>query len=305
MSRVLPALAAFLIAVAALLPSALTLPMAGDESQYLWTSHYYGTRLASLNFDTREVDQWVDPGWNPFNQWALTQPMGTRMIYALGQMLTGAKAPNRPYLPDYEEFHGPDTEVPAADLHTIRLFAVACAALGFALLASRLGWRGVLIALLMLAIPNVRDDLARAWAEGPLLLGLGVCAVTFGRGWFGPACSLAATFKLTALALWPLVIWYGPMGRGRFRHVLGVVATPLIWSALTPPSWFSVGPFYVLFMLTDRLKEHMLQSQAQFYFPSRYAWPLELLAVMGLVLAAAQLRRRIAKAQPSGVDRCA
>lgn len=46
----------------------------------------------------------------------------------------------------------------------------------------------------------MRDDLARAWAEVPVLLGFGQCAATYRTRWFAVARGLAAIFKLTALA---------------------------------------------------------------------------------------------------------
>ena len=145
------------------------------------------------------------PGWDLGGYWALTQPMGGRFIYALAMGLTGAAAPTRAW--DYRGDQPADTMVPPESLPVVRLAAVLCAALGLALVALRFSWRGSAAAALLLLIPHARADLTRAWAEGPLLLGLGLCAVAFGTRWFGVACGLPATATLTAVGLWPLLLW--------------------------------------------------------------------------------------------------
>jgi len=56
----------------------------------------------------------------------------------------------------------------------MRLAAAVCAGLGLACIAARLGWAGALGGALFLLLPNVPTDLGYGWAEGPLLLGIGL-----------------------------------------------------------------------------------------------------------------------------------
>src|ERR1051326_7300473 len=110
--RLVPAAAAFLITVAALIPSVLSLPQHGDENHYAWTAAYYGARLAHLDLRPDSSDPVLDPGWAPFSLWALTQPMGARLIYAIALGLTGSPPPALPLaLPD-PSAHAAEIAVP-------------------------------------------------------------------------------------------------------------------------------------------------------------------------------------------------
>jgi hypothetical protein len=120
-------------------------------------------------------------------------------------------------------------------------------------------WRGgpatAVASVLFLMLPNVREDLSRAWAEGPLLLGFGICAFAYRSRWFGPACGVAATFKLTALGLWPLLLLRRAHGGARFGPTVGLLAALLVWTILTPPAWYGYGPGYLVHMVVDRATE--------------------------------------------------
>jgi hypothetical protein len=277
------ALTAFVVAITVLIPVALSEPQHGDEAQYLWSAGYYGARIAHLDFGPG-TDELSDPGWAPPSYWNLTQPMGARAVYALTMGLTRTPAP--PVRNHYSPSTSPADElVDPRTLLATRLAAVFCAALGFSFIALRLGWRGTAVAVLLLTLPQVRGDLARAWAEGPLLLGFGLATLSYGTKWFALAAGLAATFKLTALPLWGLVFLTTPIGRSKVRHVLGLLASAAVWTALTPPAWFSGGPSFLKPMLIDRILEFHAQAgtfagQAGYYFPSRYAWPLELAGLL-------------------------
>jgi hypothetical protein len=159
---------------------------------------------------------------------------------------------------------------------------------GMGLLAWRCGWIGVAAAALVLLIPAVRADLVRAWAEGPLLLGIGLVASALGRRGFGAACAVAATFKLTALIFWPLLLWprWGGRRRGQFAACLA------LWTLLTPPAWFGGGPLYLVPMLVKRDMAYAAQSALAgspgyeglggWFLPTRYLWPFELLGAFAL-----------------------
>jgi hypothetical protein len=268
------------------------LPQNGDENHYAWTAAYFGGKIARLDFRPEGSDAILDPGWAPISLWALTQPMGSRLVYAVALGVTGSPPPALPLALADPSAHASEIAVPESTLLVLRLAAVLCAGMGFALFALRWGWRGA-APLLILAIPDARDDLARAWAEGPLVLGLGLCALAYGTRWFAAACGLAATFKLTALGLWPLVFWRGSLGHSRFAHVLGLAVAAAVWCALTPPSWYAGGPLYLVAMLLDRQLENRYQaatmdSATGVFFPSRYLVPFEI----GVVLAAVWLAPR-------------
>jgi hypothetical protein len=284
--RLAPAAAAFVITVAALVPSVLSLPPHGDENHYAWTAAYYGTRLTHLDFRPDGTDPVLDPGWAPFS-WPITQPMGARLIYAIALGVTGSPPPALPLALFDPSAHAAELAVPEATLLVLRFTAVLCAALGFGLFAVRWGWRGA-VPLVLLAVPDTRDDLARAWAEGPLLLGFGLCALAYGTRWFAAVCGLAATFKLTALGLWPLAFWRGSIGHSRLAHLLGLAVAAAVWCALTPPSWYAGGPLYLTLMLIDRQLENSRQAatvthSAAVFIPTRYLWPFEIVVVFGLV----------------------
>jgi hypothetical protein len=291
------ALATLLVALAVLAPLASVLPEHDDEAQYLWTAAYYGRRAARLDLLSQGTDPYVNPGWSPLAYWTMTQPMGARLVYAVTMGVAGLDD-----VPDYAYWlaKGPPTELdgqmPVRTLVTARLVAAVCGAVGLALLALRWGWVGAGAAALLLMVPHIRSDLPRAWAEGPLLLGLGVAAVAYRTRWFAVACGLALTFKLTALVLWPVVFVKAPLGRSRRRHLLGLAPAALVWTALTPPSWAFGGPVYIIVMVVQRFREQAHHSElfggpmGQF-FPTRYALPFEVGLALVVAWACAALGR--------------
>ncbi len=301
--RFVPALVSFVAAVCLLWPYAATLPQHDDEAQYGWSAAYYAGKLARLDFHPAGSDRLTDPGWDPLSPWSLTQPMGARFVYGLALRLTGAPVPSQPRLFVGNQDPPPETLLSPATLHALRVTGLLCAALGLALFSLRLGWRGLIVTGGLLVAPWARADLARAWAEGPLLLGFGLCAVAYGTRWFAPACGLAATFKLTALGLWPLLLLRDPTGRPRRPAPLrALLPAALAWALLTPPSWFLGGPLYLPFMLVDRVLEHNTQSSDGFFFASRYAWPFLLLLALGAAWMQPRLTARL-RPRPVGPAR--
>lgn len=307
--RWLPAALTFVLAFALLTPSVLALPQDGDESQYAWSAAYFAGKIARLDF-TRDGSDWLtDPGWSATSVWALTQPMGARFTYMLAMGLTGDPPPAASY--DYGRIDEPqpDAVIPATTLLALRLTSAFCAALGLALLALRLGWRGLLASVLFLAMPSVRDSLALARAEGQLLLGFGLCAVTIGSRWFPAASATAAAFKLTALGLWPLLLWPAATGKWRRLPVLGpVVLASALWGVLNPTTWYGFGPASLVNMLGYRIFAFNYQSSHPFhrevtlgvYTPARYFWPVELAVVLLAVITICRLWPRVGRWRRSG-----
>ncbi|NLF00995.1 MAG: hypothetical protein GX601_08455 [Anaerolineales bacterium] len=291
MRKAAPAVLVFLVTVFVLRPYALSLPQHGDEKRHVWKGAYYAGRLVRLDFSPPGADLYLNPGWDPLAHWAIDKPMGSHWVYALALGLTGSPAPAKPYSYTDATLQGPDTAIPAETLPAVRGAAVFCAALGLALIAWRLGWRGAVAAGLFLLIPHVPPDLALAWDEGPLLLTVGLAVLTYGTPWFIVAAGAAAGVKLTGLVLWPLVFWRHPLGRSRLRHVAGLFVTSLVWAAITPYSWLVGGPAYLVLMLVYRLQTYLSQTAGGagdlgellaservfgFFWPTRYTWPLEL-----------------------------
>ncbi|MCL5110126.1 MAG: hypothetical protein M1401_14945 [Chloroflexi bacterium] len=298
--RLLPAALAFALALASLVPPALTLPQHLDEVQYTYISAYYGGKISRLDFrPTIGEDQYLDPGWAPLAWWSLTQPMGPRFIYAAVLGVTRAPPPALPFILD--DFLSTDPAVTLTDYTrtVMRFTAIFFAALGCALLAFRFRWAGLLAIALFLLVPQARDDLARGWAEGPLLFAFGLAAVTYGTRWFAPVCGLALAMKLTALPLL-LLAFHNGFGESRFRHVAGFLVAWLVWTALMPPAWFSAGPLYLVMMIQARFIEFGRQSSALnaevwgsvfgHYLPSRYLWPAELALALTVAWLAARAR---------------
>lgn len=286
---------AFLLTAAALLPSALSLPQHGDERLYIWKAAYYGNRLVRLDFSPG-ADPYLDPGWDPQAFWAVEQPTGSHVIYFLALSLTASPTATLPYSYTDPDLQGPETAIPPSTLIVTRVAAVLCAAVGAALLTARFGWPALPALALFLAIPHVRDDLARAWAEGPLLLGFGLCAIAYGSRWFAPMCGVAAAFKLTALVTWPLAFWRG-WGSSRYAHVLGIVIAWLAWSVASPTSWVGGGPLYLANLLVHRIVIYAGQSAAYggplgLFFPTRYLWPVELAALLAIAVLAVRFWQR-------------
>ncbi len=284
----LPALVTLVLTVVALAPSALSLPQHGDERMYVWKAGYYGGLVARLDTRTEMRDSYKDPGWSPMSFWAFEQPLGSHWLYALALAITRTSPPSQPYSYTDPSLQGPETEIPSATLPAVRGAAVLLASLGLALIALRWKWRAVIATLLFLAIPDVRDDLARAWAEGPLLFGFGLAVVSYDTRWFILFSALAASFKLTALVLWPFAIWKG-VGV-RLQHAAAFVALAGTFTALHPPSWLAGGPVYMLALLQYRFRQQEALSAsdggpAGIFLPSRYIWPFELTALLVVSIA--------------------
>jgi hypothetical protein len=187
-----------------------------DENEYGWTSRYYGERLARFDFSPG-TDLYADPGWEPLSFWALTQPMGARYLCSAALGLSGQPEQTAPF-PSFVPPQRPSPLTPAA-LVAMRLTAIACAAAGLGLIGWRLGWLGLAVAAVFLPLPT-HANLALGWAEGPLLLGAGLCVAGYGKRWFPVALGIAATFKLTALGLWPLIFLRG--AAGRWSRIVGL-----------------------------------------------------------------------------------
>jgi hypothetical protein len=264
-------------------------PQHPDEAQYIWSAGYYTglARSANLRPTGSHID--TDPGWSPAAYWALTQPMGARALIGAGMHLTGAAVPAVPFMFENGS-RGPETFASPETLRVARLGCTLAAVAGFMVLALR--WRALgLVPLLLLVAPHARTDLTGAWAEGPLFLGLSLCAAAWRTRFFPYACALAATFKLTALAVWPVACVLHPLGRSRIARTLGLLRVAAVWSALTPPSWFFGGPIYLILMLSNRATEYSGQAalyggEMGVFAPSRYFLPLELavaLATMALL----------------------
>jgi hypothetical protein len=300
--RVAPAAALFLLALFILLPGVGVLAPAPDEEQYGWTGVYFGSRLRHLDFSPG-ADQLSDPGWAGDSYWALTQPMGSRFVYAIAFAITGAQPPARPLLlwtddsimrPEQLQID-PNFSMSSRSLLIMRYTAIVCFALGLACIAWRLGWTAVLACALFVVLPATRVVYSLGWAEGPLMLGLGLVVLAWGTRWLPFALGLVASFKLTGLALWPAILLPGACGKNGWPRVWSVAAMLGLWTLLEPVSWFAGGPAYLVPMLWDRVQEYLIQthaaqrSGAPIFLPSRYLMPLEL----GLLLLLASRIKRI------------
>jgi hypothetical protein len=296
--RATPALLTLAVSLAVLIPAAIQ-PRAqhSDEAEYVWAATYYGHRVADFDF-SRGDGSFDDPGWSPNVYWTSASTFGTYYIYAIALGLTGQPGPRMPHSFTDPRPPGPETQVPSRSLEIARLAAALCAALGLALITRRLGWQGLVATTLFLAAPNVRGDLTRAWAEGPLLLGFGLCASAFGTRWFGVACGVATTFKLTALGLWPLILWRRT--NGGLSRVKAALLAAVTWTLLVPPSWWALGPLYFVQAIRFRASQFEGQSGSNLadvhdgvFLPSRYLLQIELLAALALAFALSFAMRRI------------
>jgi len=278
----LSALASFVLTMGALMPVTATLPEHSDETQYAWTAAYFSGRASRLDVSVRNplppppsADSLIDPGWVPLSFWAICCPMAPRLVYGLALSTTGVSVPALPYHPAVPELRGTETVLPRHTLLVVRAAAVVCVGLGLAAVGARMGWRGVAASALFLAVPHVREDVARAWAEGPLVLALGLCVLSYGRGWFAAACGFAAACKLTALGLWPLLLWRPATG---WRPGIAVVSAAGIRTALMPPAWRLYGPGYLVLMALFRVRENAslggeLGGPLGMYLPTRSCVP--------------------------------
>ena len=276
---------AFAVTVAMLAPSIHSTPQHRDEAQYAWSAGYVGGLVARGELPSLEKRPFSDPRWWPGSYWNVTQPMGTRLVFAGVMAATNAQAPVRPYSFTDRAAQGPETFASPRTLTILRWTATLCAALGFALFGVRLGWRGVAIAVVVLAIPTFRRDLGRAWAEGVLVLGFGLVAVTWRSRMLPLALGLAATVKLTAVGLWPLIfVRRVNGGLSRKRAALVTFAT---FSLLTPSSWIFGGPLFIVPMALHRVREFSGQSGSSegLFLPGRYGIPIVLAALVMLAVA--------------------
>jgi hypothetical protein len=279
------------ISLSVLLPIAVRQrPHHSDEAEYMWAAKYYGHRLGTFDF-SRGGGDFPNPGWRPNTYWTSGSNFATFYVYAIALGVTGKPGPPPPQSFDH-------AQVPSRSLTIARLAAALCAALGLALLSLRFGWTGALGAGLFLLAPNVPGDLTRAWAEGPLLLGFGLCAIAFGTRWFGVACGAATAFKLTALGLWPLMLWRRSNGTLSRLKAVGLAA--ITWTLLTPPSWWALGPVYLIQAIRFRASQFEGQSASNLpdvhdgvFLPSRYLLQMELLLAFSLAFALAFVVQRI------------
>lgn len=281
--KLLPALVIFVITFAVLYPQTASLAQHGDECMYIWKAAYYTTPPI-----TAGADEYLSPGWNPLAFWALEQPFGSHLLYAAALKIFRVNAPSFPHNYGVSWYPIPEVAIPDATLPVVRITAMFMAALGLSLITFRLGWRGLLAGALFLAIPHVREDLARAWAEGPLLLGIGLCVLSYGTPWFTLAVGLATGFKLTAIVLWPVVWFTSPIKLAHMRSLLNIIVASFLYAITTPYSWLAGGPAYLVFQLVYRLREFLSQSARTAeivgpFPPTRYLWPLELAALLGIV----------------------
>jgi hypothetical protein len=314
-SRWLPALLTFILPLVLLLPQLGHIAPFFDEDQYGWSAAYFGGRLAHLDFSPGD-GSYGDPGWSPTSYWALTQPMGTRFVYAIALASSGNSGPaqaldetGRGFDPDVSTLPADATLTPAAR-QAMRTAAVLCTAMGLACVAWRLRWAGMLASALFLALPVAARNCTLGYAEAPLLLGIGLVVLTYGTRWLPLALGLVASFKLTGLGLWPLVLIPGALGaRGWRPVVLGMLATLAVWTLLEPVSWFAGGPLYLLPMLGDRVHEYLWQSrmahaQGGTFLPVRYVLPFWFGLLLLTVQRATATIRHIAttaKAMPAEV----
>ena len=286
--RWLPPVVAVALTLAALLPGSLTAAQFCDESWYLWGGHYYGQRVLALDYHTPGTDAFTDPGWTMDRDRVLSAPLGVQLYYAGVAALLGAPSLTVPFDADegcWIESDPAQSEavIPARTLLAGRIASVLASVVGITALAVRFGWAGTVAAGLLLLMPNVTQTLSIVMAEGPLVMGLGLSLLAFGSPWFPLALALAANMKLTALALWPLLLWPGASGRIR---LWAVPAVALAWSVLNPASWGDGGPLYLLQMVSYRVEA---QAQANaiiggYYLPLWYLIPLQYALVIGVAL---------------------
>jgi hypothetical protein len=293
-SRRAEAIAVAAVSALVLCVTAFTASRHHDEDQNGWGGSYVTHELLHLDFSW-SGGTFVDPKWDPTIYWNFTQPVGVRWLQGFTMRIAGLEPPRRPYSYTDETLQGPETLVPTTTLHVLRVLSALLAAAGLGLLWLRFRWKALPGAVLLLVTPAFRDDLGRAWSEGPLLFMFGLCAATFGRRAFAPVAGLAAAVKLTAVGLWPLLLLR--RASGTLRRAAAVVITLLVWTLVNPQSWVRGGPPYLVTMWHDRYHEWAGQSETYggplgAFFPSRYQWPVELGLTLLLAFGAEQLLRR-------------
>lgn len=284
LNRIL-ALIIFTITLLVLFQNIRALDQHGDEKMYIWKAAYYSARLIKTDF-SQGTDPYLDPGFNPKSFWAWEQTFGSHWIYAIAMGISNTQPPELPYSYTDSKLQGSETNIPPNTLFAARLAAIICAAAGLAFLTLRFGWTGFISSIVLLSIPFIRDNFSRAWAEGPLMLGFGLCAISYKTRWFPIALGVAAAFKLTALALFPLIAITGSCGKEfHWRRYLSTLVPPFVVALLTPVSWFFGGPFYLIMIILMRIETWLQQSQTTptiggIFFPDRYIWPFMLLTLL-------------------------
>lgn len=279
----LPVLATLAFAAVLVLPYVFGASHNPDEDQYAWSAAYFGKKLLSRDFSAHGSDVFLDPGWDPDSYWG--RSMGTRAVYAVGLATPWASAPAKPFSYVDTALQGPETRLDEDSLTALRLLGWFCAVAGAALFALRFGWIGALAVGILLVIPQNAENFGRAWAEGPLLLGFGLIAVSYGSRWFPFVLGAASTVKFTAVGLWPLVLIRS--SHGWRSRLLALAATALTWTLLTPPSWSRGGPGLFIHLAGVRVNEYSAGQSADggvMFFPARYFWPFEL-ALLLIVVA--------------------
>lgn len=255
---------------------AFTTPVDHDEDLYVWAGAYLVHQIATADTSAQSHGQYADPHWDPLTPWALGMGTGTRLVYGLGLALTpDTHAPPRPWAIDF-----PDDESTFAAERTVRvlrMLAVLCACAGIALIALRFRWAALAGGAVILLLPEGIATFSRAWAEGPLLLGFGLVAVAWGTRWFASLLGVALTFKLTALGLWPLVLWKRARVLPLWKALIAMLGTYMV---LTPASWFFGGPIFLFKLVEFRGQHYSDQSAEGAFLPARYFWPFELALVL-------------------------
>ncbi len=285
-SHIILSLAVFFITLYILTQRVDILEQHGDEKIFTSKAWYFSNKIIELNFSKENLN-WDDPGFHPNTFWAMEQPFGSHLIYATTMhtfsLSPAVQAFSYTLGPD---FQGPNTDIPKQTLVVLRTVACAFSAFGLALLTLRFGLTGLFTSLMLLAIPHVRDDLSRVWAEGPLLFGIGLCTVTFRTRWFALAAGASAAFKLSGLIFWiPLIV---PKKislvflKDKFKDFAIAL---LVFTLMNPVSWMNGGPLYLFVFILFRVSEWLNQSATiptigNYFIPTRYLWPLELLVFL-------------------------
>jgi hypothetical protein len=210
--------------------------------------------------------------------------MGARLIFGATIGVLHLPTPASPFAYTVAERRTNGQLLPEETLRALRVVAVAATAIGLALLAWRCGPQAASGLVLFLVIPQIRDDLTRAWAEGPLMLSFGLCALATRSRTSGITCGLAAATKLTGLVTWPILLFSVTSGRTRGARLGQLGAAIATWTLLTPPAWFAGGPLFLGTMILHRLDEHAAQARifgaGWLWVPTHYVLPLELVACL-------------------------
>ncbi len=280
-----------------LFPTVWSEPSFVDENFYSWSGHYYFSRLIRLDFQAVGSDHKTDPGWDPNNAWSYEAPVGFRLVYGALMQVLSLAPPAEPF--DWDNRLQPETLgfVPRETLVPLRLAALMASAVGLGALAYRFGRPGSYAAVLVFVAAVQPHDLTRVMAEPPLLLALGACVLSFGTPLFAVAAALAASCKLTALALWPLMTWPKAVGVKGWRLLVMPFITAGLWTLLNPPSWFAGGPFYLLTMMRERqigyVEGSVTFASSKLYWPSWYGVPWAYLLAIVIASALPRLALRL------------